>query len=130
MSQFDERSFQMKKKMIIILIIMLSILLILPFILTQIAQPHEFMGIMILLFFIVNPIAAAVASSIIGKDIKKLWWTSVLFPVIFLLSYWLVLQEVIIDLTFYAVIYLIIGLVFMIGSWLITKYRNQKKKYK
>lgn len=120
----------MKKKMIILFIIMSLILLILPFILTQLAEPHEFMGVMILLFFIVNPITAAVTNSMIGKDIRKLWWIPVVFPIMFLLSYWLILKEIIIDFAFYAVIYLIIGLFFMIGSWLILKYRNQKKNYK
>ena len=120
----------MKKKMIIMFIIMLSILLIMPFVLTKFAAPHEFMGVMILLFFIVNPVAAAVTNSIVGKDIKKLWWMTIFFPVMFLLSYWLVLAEIIMDLTFYAVIYLIIGLVFMIGSWLIAKPLNKKKNHK
>ena len=77
---------------------------------------NEFMGSMILLFFVVNPITAAVINSMIGKDIRKLWWMPALFAIVFLLSYWLVLEEIIIDLIFYAVIYLIIGLIFMIGS--------------
>lgn len=115
----------MKKKMIIMFIIMLSSLLMLPFILTQFAEPHEFMGVMILLFFIINPITTAVTNSIVGKDIKKLWWVSVVFPIMFLLSYWLVLKEIIIDLTFYAVIYLIIGLVFMIGSAIVANWKQK-----
>jgi hypothetical protein len=108
---------------------MFSVLLLLPFILTQLAEPHEFMGVMILLFFIVNPITAAVINSMIGKDIKKLWWIPILFPIMFLLSYWLVLNEIILDLTFYAGIYLIIGLVFMIDSWLIAKYWKRKPNF-
>ena len=104
---------------------MLSSLLILPFILTQFAEPHEFMGVMILLFFIINTITTAVTNSIVGKDIKKLWWVSVAFPIMFLLSYWLVLKEIIIDLTFYAVIYLIIGLVFMIGSAIVANWKQK-----
>lgn len=119
----------MKKKIIIISILMLSVLLILPFILTQLAESHEFMGVMMLLFFIVNPITAAVTNAMIGKDIKKLCWTPILFSIMFLLSYWLVLNEIILDLMFYAAIYLIIGFVFMIGSWLIAKYWKQKPNF-
>ena len=111
----------MKKKMIITFIIMVAALFMLPFILVKAAEPHEFMGIMILLFFVVNPITAAVINSMIGKDIKKLWWMPALFAIVFLLSYWLVLEEFIIDLTFYAVIYLIIGLIFMIGSLVVAR---------
>ena len=115
----------MKKKIIIISTIMLLILFTLPFILTKLSQPHEFMGIMIFLFFIINPITAAVVNALIGKDIKKLWYIPILFPIIFLLSYWIILSEVITDLVFYAVIYLIVGLIFMIGSFVIS---NLNKK--
>ena len=111
----------MKKKMIVTFIIMIAILFVLPFILVKVAEPHEFMGIMILLFFVVNPITAAVVNSLIGKYAKKLWWMPVLFPIAFLVSYWIVLEEIIIDLLFYAVIYFVIGLIFMIGSLFIAR---------
>ena len=111
----------MKKKMIITFMIMLAVLFILPFIVVKAVEPHEFMGSMILLFFVVNPITAAVINSMIGKDIRKLWWMPALFAIVFLLSYWLVLEEIIIDLIFYAVIYLIIGLIFMIGSLFVAR---------
>ena len=111
----------MKKKMIITFMIMLAVLFILPFIVVKVAEPHEFMGSMIILFFVVNPITAAVINSMIGKDIRKLWWMPALFATVFLLSYWLVLEEIIIDLIFYAVIYLIIGLIFMLGSLFVAR---------
>lgn len=111
----------MKKKIIITFIIMTAVLFIVPFIFVKVAEPHEFMGIMILLFFVVNPITAAVINSMIGKDVNKLWWMPTLFSIVFLLSYWLVLEEIIIDLIFYAVIYLIIGLIFMIASSFVAR---------
>lgn len=37
----------MKKKMIVTFIIMIAILFVLPVILVKVAEPHEFMGIMI-----------------------------------------------------------------------------------
>ena len=107
--------------MIITFIIMIAVLFLLPFICVKVAEPQEFMGIMILLFFVVNPITAAVVNSMTGKNIRKLWWMPALFAIVFLLSYWLVLGEIIIDLTFYAVIYFIIGLIFMIGSSLVAR---------
>ena len=109
----------MKKKIIISFIIMLIVLLILPFLFIQTAKAHEFMGIIVMLFFVVNPITTAIINSMIGKDIRKMWWMPVLFCIVFLLSYWFVLGEIILDLMFYAVIYLIIGLVFMIGSFVV-----------
>ena len=101
---------RIKKKIFIFLIIMFIVLFILPFILINISKSHEFMGIMIMLFFVVNPITAAIINSMIGKDIRKMWWMPVLFSIVFLLAYWIVLKEIILDLMFYAVIYLIIGL--------------------
>ena len=112
---------EIKKKKFIILTIILCVLLILPFILINISKPHEFMGITMMLFFVVNPLTTAIINSMIGKDIKKMWWMPILFCIVFLLSYWLVLEEIILDLIFYAVIYIIIGIIFMIGSWFFTK---------
>ena len=74
----------MKKKIISIFITMLIILLILPFVFIQSAKPHEFMGIMMLLFFGVNPITTAIINSMIGKDIKKMWWIPIIFCIVFL----------------------------------------------
>ena len=70
---------EIKKKVFIILTIMLCILLILPFILIHISKPHEFMGITMMLFFIVNPLTTAIINSMIGKDINKMWWMPILF---------------------------------------------------
>ena len=112
---------KIKKKIFIILTIMLCVLFILPFILINISKSHEFMGITMMLFFVVNPLTTAFINSMIGKDIKRMWWMPILFCIVFLLSYWLVLAEIILDLIFYAVIYIIIGIIFMIGSWFFTK---------
>lgn len=117
---------KLKKKLIIIITIMFFVLFIVPLILVKLAKPHEFMGIMIMLFFCVNPIASVIINSLIGKDIKKLWLIPMLFCIVFLFSYWIVLKEIILDLMFYAGIYLIIGLVFMfISSFVAKKIKNK-----
>ena len=110
---------KLNKKIAIIVISMIIILAITPLIFIKLAQPHEFMGIMILLFFVVNPITSIFVNSMVGRDIKKLWWTPIMFCIIFL-SYWFILKEIILDLMVYAVIYIIIGIIFMIGSWYFT----------
>ena len=116
----------LKKKSIFIFTTMLVILFIIPFVFTKIVQPHEFMGIMIFLFFIINPITTMIINLTINKDIKKLWLVPILFSIIFLLSYWLILNEIILDLFFYATIYLIIGLFFMFCSFFIPKTKKSK----
>ena len=84
---------KVKKKILIILSIMLCVLLILPFIFIKISKPHEFMGITMMLFFVVNPLTTAIINSMIGKDIKEMWWMPILFCIVFLLSYWGELQQ-------------------------------------
>ena len=110
------------RKFSIIIATMIFVLLILPLTFINLAQPHEFMGVMILLFFVVNPIAAVIVSSMVGKDIKKLWWLPMMFCIIFLLSYWFVLKEIILDLIVYAIMYLIIGLIFMFISLFVASF--------
>ena len=110
-----------KKKIKIISVIMLVILLILPLILINISEPYEFMGIMIILFFVVNPITLLIINLMIGKDVKKIWWIPIFFSIIFLLSYWFVLKEIILDLIVYAIGYLVIGLIFMLVSVFLSK---------
>ena len=116
-----EKDMILKTKLFIILTIMFFVLLMIPLVLINLAKPHEFMGVMIFLFFIINPIATAIINFMIGKDIKKLWWIPILFCVVFLLSYWLMLKEIVLDLLLYAGFYLIIGLLFMSISQFIKK---------
>ena len=116
---------KIKKKLIIITTLMFLVLFIIPFILINLSKSHEFMGIMILLFFIINPISTIIINSIIGKDIKKLWYIPILFSIIFLILYWILLKEIILDLTVYAISYLVIGIITMLISYFISKKRGK-----
>lgn len=119
---------KLNKKIIINVIIMFLILIILPLILTSFSKPHEFMGIMILLFFIINPIFSFIINFIVGKDVKRMWYMPILFSLIFLISYWIILSEVIIDLLFYAFIYIIIGYISIFISFLLSNKRGRYEK--
>lgn len=105
-------------KIIIISIVELVVLLALPLLFVNLAQPYEFMGLIMLLFFVINPVASILVGFFAGKDIKTLWWVSISFPIVFLLSYWFVLKEIIWDLTIYAMIYALLGFLTMIISWI------------
>ena len=107
-----------------IIITMMLILVITPLIVLKLAQPHEFMGITILLFFILNPVLAIFINSIIGKDIDKLWFIPLICSIIFLISYWIILKEIILDLMIYAIMYLITGIIAMFISFFISKKRK------
>ena len=109
------------KKIRIIILIMILTLLIIPLIFFKMIQPYEFMGVIVFLFFIINPINSMIVNLIVGKDIKKLWWVPIVFSVAFLFSYWIILKEIILDLIFYALIYLILGVLCMFVSWFIVR---------
>ncbi len=109
---------KIKNKVIVAIIAEIVVLLILPFVFFNLAKPHEAMGVMMMFFFIINPIASAAIHTFIGKDIKKLCWFPVQFALVFLLSYWLVIEEIVLDLTIYAMVYMLVGVFAMTISWL------------
>ena len=112
---------KLKNKLIITSILELLVLLILPLIFLNLAEPHEAMGLMMIFFFAVNPITSFVISSFIGKDVKKLWWIPILFAFVFLFSYWLILNDIVLELSVYAITYTLIGYVAMTVSWLVAR---------
>ncbi len=112
---------KLKNKLSITIVSMLVVLFLLPFIFVNLAESQNGMGLMMLFFFVVNPITTICINSMIGKDIKKLWGIPILFSIVFLLSYWLILKEIVLDLIVYAFIYLIIGMIFMVISQFVIK---------
>ena len=116
---------KINKKLTIIVITIIFILVITPLLFIKLAQPHDFMGTMILLFFIINPVLAIFVNSMVGKDVNKLWSLPLIFSIVFLVSYWFILKEIILDLVVYALIYLIIGIIVMFISFFVSK-KKQK----
>ena len=110
-----------KNKIMVSIVTMLIVLLILPLVFVKLSKPDVVMGIMMIFFFIVNPLITAVINLMVGMDVKKTWWMPILFSGVFLLSYWIILKEIILDLIVYALIYLIIGLIFMFVSLFVSK---------
>lgn len=102
------------KRIITAISVMLVVLLIAPLVVLNFANPMDGMGWMFLLFFGVNPVASIFVGILSGASVKKLWWTSLLFGIIFLLCCWFALQEIVLDLVVYAVIYLLLGMIAML----------------
>ena len=116
-----------KTKCIVLGVSLLLVFFVLPLVLVNLAESHEFMGVMTLLFFVVNPVATATIHACIGKDSKRLWWMPLLVVVVFLLSYWIVLGEIIWDLLFYAGIYFVIGVQALLVSSFVAKRRKARQ---
>ena len=104
----------MAKKIITVISIMLAVLLIAPLAVLNFANPMDGMGLMFLLFFVVNPSAAVVVGVLAGGAVKRMWWSPPLFAAMFLPCCWLALQEVVLDLMPYAVAYLLLGAIAMV----------------
>jgi len=110
-----------KKKVIFVTIFMILILLVLPLISINVIEPLSGMGLIIMSFFIINPIASVIISVLMCKEIKRVWFLPLVFGILFLVSYWIVLNEVIYDLWVYAIFYVILGYITMIIGWLVKR---------
>ncbi len=106
----------MKKTLIGLTLLSTAVLLALPFLSVTLAEAQSGMGFMLLLMFIANPITALVTGAVCGRKIKYFWWFPLAFSVLFLICYWLVLEEIILDLTIYACIYLLLGVLSLLIS--------------
>ena len=112
---------KIKNKVAVAIIAELTVLLILPFLFINLSKPNDAMGLLIIFFFLIDPIAAAMIASFVGRDIKKLWWIPLSFALVFLFSYWLVLKEIILDLIIYAIVYLLEGVLAAVISWIVSR---------
>ena len=109
---------KLKSKLILALTIELVVLPALPLVAVKLSDPLDTMGLMMILFFIVNPAASVTVNLFTGKDVKKLWWIPILFAIVFLSSYWVALEEIVWDLSIYAAIYMLLGFLTMAFSWI------------
>lgn len=107
---------KIKNKVIISILTMIIVLLVLPIFIVEYAEARMGMGLIMIFFFLINPIVSIGLSLLVGKDVKKLWWIPVLFSLMFLISYWLVLEQIILELIIYAINYLILGILTIIIS--------------
>lgn len=114
---------KIKNKIVLAISIILIVTIILPLLIAFLAIGLDGFGLLLLLMFIGNPITAIFLGILSAADIKKLYWIPILLPVVFILSYWIILQGIILELIIYAIFYLLIGLITM----KITKLIKNKK---
>lgn len=118
-----------KRKCYVALITLLIVMLILPLVAVRVASPDVGMGLFIILFFAVNPFTVFALSIMAGTDIKKLWWVPVLSSVVFPLCFWIVIMDIVVDLFVYSALYLVVGLLAMIGTHIGTNWKKDKLKW-
>ncbi len=98
-----------KKSLFFISALSVAVLLLLPFVAVNLTGAMNAMGTLIILLLAVNPAAAVIIGAVSGRAFKLLWWVPLAFSVLFLPFYWLILREIVPDLTIYACIYLGLG---------------------
>ena len=116
----------MKKKIILAIVIFLLLMYLLPQLITLLTFGLDGMGFLLLLIFILNPIISIAYGIYAGKDIKKLWWFSLLIFIGFPILYWIALQDIVVDLFIYSLVYTLIEIIAMFISSIIRNKREKK----
>ena len=107
------------KKIIVFLVALVTVMLVIPVLAVNFISGEDFMGFALILFFLVYPILEIASGIVAATDIRKLWWLPILPAATFPLFFAVAIFEIVLDLYLYSVIYLPIGLVAMIITYII-----------
>ena len=112
---------RLKTKIIIIVLTSLVGMLVLPMVCIRVLKGDSGMGFAFLQFFVINPLICILLSIISGTDVKHFWFIPFFVAAVFPFMFSLAVTEMVWDLFFYSVIYLIIGYIVMFITYLITR---------
>lgn len=115
----------MKKDFILWLVVSAVIMLLFPFLAVTFVKADAGMAVCFILFYAVNPIYSVVIGIFAGKDIKRLWSLPIISSILFLADTWILFDMGEIAFIMYAVVYLIMGMLAMLGSMFISKKARQ-----
>lgn len=117
----------MKKQIIIWAIVTTIVMLLFPWI-AKVAFPgDEFMAIVLLLFFAVDPLCSVLSGVIAARRTEKLWWMPIASAILCVAGMWISLDMGNTAFLFYALIYLALGMSAMLLLSLIKKLRRQRR---
>lgn len=122
------RGYGCVKKIIIWTVSALILMIGLPWIAVTFAGSAG-MAICFLLFFVINPLYAAVCGAFAGRNIKQLWALPVITSVLFLAGSWLFFEMGENVFWLYCGCYLIIGVIAMLISFFINKRKWHPKRH-
>lgn len=115
----------MKKDFILLLVISAVIMLLFPLLAVTVVKADAGMAVCFILFYAVNPVYSVVIGIFAGKDIKRLCSLPIISAILFLAGTWLLFDMGEIAFIMYAVIYLIMGMLAMLVSFLINRKAHQ-----
>lgn len=97
-------------------------MLVLPGLVATFAKPDNSMAILLLMFFLVNPVTAIAIGIFAGKHSSFAWFYPLLLVVLFVVGSWIFFDMGEIDFIFYAIVYLLLGYIsMMITSFVVKK---------
>ena len=91
-----------------------AIMLLLPWLCLTLFPANGDMGLILLLFFCVNPLFSAAEGFFAGRDVRKRWPLILIAPALFVAGAWLLLDMGNPDFLLYAAAYLVIGVCAML----------------
>ena len=111
--------------MAMILFVMLGI----PLYAVHFADGYDGMGLLLVMFFVGNPLAVIFLGMIAGTNVKQLWWIPILalllFPILFGIAVW---DYEIATLYLYSLMYLFPGMIAMFATHCARKIKAKSKK--
>ncbi len=111
----------MKKRSIIILIISVFVMVLLPFLAVRLVPSDAGLSVVLLLFFVVNPLYSAVIGVIAGIKGKWEWLWVIVLPLIFTAGTFGVFGDFVLDFLFYTALYTAVCLAAALIAWVIKK---------
>lgn len=109
------------KKIIPWIVALVTIMLVLPWLVTTFIKDDSGMMVCFILFFVLNPICAICIGAYAGKNIKKLWSLPIITALLFLVGTWLFFDMGENAFILYALVYLFLEIVTMLISMFIKK---------
>lgn len=115
---------KLNNKIFISFLIVIVTMLIFPLLIFTFMKSLNGLFWFLLLFFAINPIISIIIGVLSGTEIRKLWFVPLIVSIIFPPLYWIVLQDIILQLYIHSLGYLIIGVV----SMLVTSFLSNRRK--
>ena len=105
------------------------VMLLLPWLVMTLATPSDIMGVVVLLFFMVDPLFALVTGIFASARPRERWHLPLVNACLLLAGTWLFFEFGETDFLIYAVACLAIGMAAMLGGWLVRSMTKRLKHH-
>ena len=114
------------KKIILTFITLIFVMLLIPLLVVWLASPDLGMSLILLLFFVINPLTVIALGVMAGSNVRKLWWIPLVAAAIFPLFFGVAIREIVAELFLYSAIYLCVSTVAMMGRHVAVRHGKKQ----